>query len=153
MSDTLKQAAQALRESAKWILAYTTGGAPDLIYHTASCRNLASALEAMAEQKPIYQIARANGPTATAWIDVDEAAFNSAALCPDDFRTRALYAAPIATPEHDAKVRDAALEEAARVCAARVKNTNMNSVVRAMDMECSACAYEIRALKSTGGAA
>lgn len=62
----------------------------------------------------------------------------------------ALELNPIATPEHDAKVRDAALEEAAKACESRFQNTNMNNISRAMDAEVSACAYEIRALKSNG---
>lgn len=52
----------------------------------------------------------------------------------------ALYAVPIATPEHDAKVRDAALEEAARCADAHSGRPVAGEVM----------AHAIRYLKSTG---
>lgn len=43
------------------------------------------------KQEPVYQISLTSGATSTAWIDCNEADYNSARLMPKDYRTRKLY--------------------------------------------------------------
>lgn len=57
-----------------------------------------------------------------------------------------LYAAPIATPEHDAKVRDAALGEAAKVC----EDGAAEAANHRVEFACDILSDRIRDLKSTG---
>ena len=177
--DTLKQAAQALREYAR-----VQKGEKLLIPAAEDAHALAAALEAMAEQKPVARMVMEDDYWSRGHFY--KGTRKKLKLMPDshDLPCGAeLYAAPIATPEHDAKVsglprwpdestglpartpdettieyvqrcvrsaRNEGLEEAAKVCEARMRNTCMNNISRAMDAEDSACAHEIRALKSTG---
>ena len=43
--------------------------------------------------KPVYQIAMAEGSTSTAWIDVDKDVFDDAGIYPE-YKRRALYTRP-----------------------------------------------------------
>jgi hypothetical protein len=49
--------------------------------------------EGLAEAQVVYQISLKNGPASSAWIDVDEAAYNSAKLY-GEYKCRCLYTAP-----------------------------------------------------------
>lgn len=114
---TLKQAAQALRNTRN----------PHVL-------DLVAALEAMAEMQPVAWMATRLHSVVIAAKREDLFAFGQ------QQHISPLYAAPIATPEHDAKVRDAALEEAARCADAHSGRPVAGEVM----------AHAIRYLKSTG---
>lgn len=120
--DTLKQAAQALRDTKP---------------------ELAAALEAMAEQKPVAKVARGHYGNRMGNIG-----YQYAQLLDDVFVMDGdlLYAVPIATPEHDAKVRDAALEEAAKVC----EDGAAEAADHRVEFACDILSDRIRDLKATG---
>lgn len=46
------------------------------------------------QPQPVYQVAMLKGPANTAWVDVDEATYNSTRLLPNEYKTRQLYTAP-----------------------------------------------------------
>ena len=48
----------------------------------------------MPQGEPVYQLARATGPVADAWIDVAKDVYDDAGFHPSDFKRRILYAAP-----------------------------------------------------------
>lgn len=49
---------------------------------------------AVPQGEPVYQLARATGPVADAWIDVAKDVYDDAGFHPSDFKRRILYAAP-----------------------------------------------------------
>lgn len=128
-ADTLKQAAQALRR-AQHLYGTNDPQAQEAVA-------FAAALEAMAEQKPAAHMYPSDLERFQKTETIGHA-YSVAVLCQEE-RSVPLYAAPIATPEHDAQVRNAALEAAIQICWQKMLTAD--------------AIPEIRALKTTGGAA